>query len=185
MPRRSKMQRIADKQRIMDMIIRGKPETEIAVVIGISQQAVSNEVRKIENEWRETRFDSLDMYKQKELQHLYFLFQEAINGWERSLKESEKKRQRVTKSGIGESATLPVQAQSEVTKEMRMGDPRFLQVAKSIREDIRSLLGIVKPAEESETANTIPKSPNEARKELAEILKANNISVPNELIRSQ
>jgi hypothetical protein len=181
MPRRTKNQRRADKQRIVDMILRGKTGVQIAAVLNISQAVASKEIIKIEDEWKAARFETMDVYKKKELEHLNFLYQEAINGWERSLKESEKKRQRVSKRALNAETVegvAPYQTQAEVTKEERAGDPRFLQVAKGLREDIRQLLGIVQVTE-LKLSTDIPPSPEEARKELAKILAPYGIDAIN------
>jgi len=181
------------------MIMRGKNGAQIAVALNVSETIISKEIKKIESEWREARFDSLDMYKQKELSHLYFIYQEAINGWERSLKESEKKRQRLksiqSQALDGGTTNTPTEAQSEVTKEVRAGDPRFLQVARDVRQQIRELLGL-HIATEPEDLNKLPKSPIEARKELEQIVASNpkefelmlnkfQIALPNESVASQ
>jgi hypothetical protein len=173
MPRRTKNQRRADRLRVAEMILRGKTNVFIAETLNISPSVAGEIVKGIEEEWKSQRLEAMDVYKKRELEHLNFLYQEAINGWERSIREKERKRQRIKSqqhtNAAGATTNQPVESQAEVTKEEQAGDPRFLQTAIKIREDIRNLVGIIQVTE-LKLSSDIPPSPEEARKELAKIL---------------
>jgi len=183
MPRRPKYKRLADLQRIKDMMLAGKTGVEIAATLNISGSVVSNNIKEIEKEWRENRFDDIDFYKTREIQHLAFLYHEAVKGWERSLIEKERKKQRISQKGAtsGETpgAARTTDTQAEVTKEIPVGDSRFLETARKIREDIRTILGLNEIIIDDKRKPF--KSPSEAYKELDEMFKQFGIAMPKEL----
>jgi hypothetical protein len=161
------------KADIADMILRGLDNAYMSKKLGIAPSLVCYYRDRIEEEWRYESLDDIDLWKRRELKVLEYLYRQALEGWERSLTEQKKQKQSVTKNGTGEDSTT-TQAKSEVQKQERSGDPRFLSVANDLRAKIISLLGLEKKIGEKDN-DDMPVSPTEARKELARILKRNKI----------
>lgn len=126
-----------------------------------SLQTVHKDVKKLLEEWRETRIENLDHAVQLELERIDELIREAWEAWEKSKTDGEKTRQKRTgvptpppgeddaanggrgNANTGEIVTVKIEQTSEgITN---CGDPRYLEVIHKNLTERRKLLGLYSP----------------------------------------
>lgn len=87
---KTSLEREQYKNRIVEMYVKRKRQGEIAAELGISQAAVSQWIRKITKEWRDSRFQNLDQLKFEELHRINAMEAEMYEMWE--LSKGKKKK---------------------------------------------------------------------------------------------
>ncbi|MDX9847456.1 MAG: hypothetical protein RBT74_10790 [Tenuifilaceae bacterium] len=146
MARRSKGERERDLNLIAELYTKGRSYREIAFEVNqrngssITYQTVSNEVKRLLAEWKETREDIIDHQKFIELEKIDRLERTYWDGYEKSCqpvkKSSTKKKGSV--QGVNDIETVG-------TEETRVGDPRFLDGVKWCIEQRCKIFGINAP----------------------------------------
>lgn len=123
---------IADK-------LNARPEVDYE----ITQQQVSKDCKKLEELWQEKTAKDMDMLKAREDEYLEFLYGKAMREFSSSQQRYEEVK---TKQKLAQGER-PNNRPDEIqqTRKDRIGDVRFLQLAKDIRSDIRALWGIDSP----------------------------------------
>jgi hypothetical protein len=116
----------------------GKTQDEMAVLAGVCQQRISQDVAIILKEWREARLKFIDDQKMLIEHQLRDLYRRYAEGWQRSLRP---RKQTHTKAVEGTGA----RREAGQTEEQRIGDPRFLDGQRGIVKDIRDLWGLDAP----------------------------------------
>ena len=141
-PKRTPFQREESLHRIASLYLQQWTQAEIAREVGLSQGMISNDLKLIQNRWREETAFNLDEAKGKELARLDALEREYWAAWERSKNERTKKRQETdgkAKDGKPNVKKLSIQM------EQRDGNPAFLDGVRNCIADRRKLLGLDAP----------------------------------------
>lgn len=156
--KRTKAQKLNDRQRIARLRLFSKTQQEIADELGLSQPTVARELKIIESEWQESARADIDAIKARELAQLELLEAEVMEQWERSKKDYEKRvvedKPPGARGGGGKSA--------KIERGGQCGDPRYIQAMVSIKDRKAKLLGIDKPAKTALTdpdGNELPQGP--------------------------
>jgi len=132
--KRSNFQRESDYARITELYLRGKYQSEIAKILGLSQGMISQDLKVIQRRWRESTTLNLDEAKAKELARLDALEREFWSAWEASKTERTKARQEKNVTGTTVKASME--------KEQRDGNPAFLQGVLTCIDRRCKLLGL-------------------------------------------
>lgn len=118
------------------MRIAGKTFSQIARELGMTNSNAQRSFRRVREEWLQSRVNNYDLAVAEELARLDDVIAKANEGWERSLRDAEK---RVTESdekgGVSE----------RIEKAGQAGDPRFLQVILSALQQRQRILGLLTP----------------------------------------
>ena len=125
---------------VQDRICRGETQHDIAAALDISQPAVSKILKRVEERLLHDATWRVERQRARQSARLEFLYRQAIRAWEGSQEESLRRRQRKTGHGSGSEATV-----AEVISEARHGDPRFLEEARRVLEDLRKIWAIDAP----------------------------------------
>jgi DNA-binding CsgD family transcriptional regulator len=125
---------------VLEQILEGRTQHEIAATLGISQPAVSKIARRIEERLLDDLAYKIERQRARQTLRLEFLYREAIHAWHASKQESLRRRQRKSDGGAGEAATI-----AEIVSEDRHGDPRYLEEARKALADLRTVWGINAP----------------------------------------
>lgn len=145
--KRTLEQREADLVDVARLWCQGKGAPQIAAWLSanrpytLSRIQVWHDIQKLIDRWREEETDLVAKRQWAEIGKLEYIFEQAMEGWEKS------KRERVTKyqnskevDGVGgESKNLSVQVS------ISDGDPRFLTTAMQARQRICDILGVDAP----------------------------------------
>lgn len=129
-----------------------KSQQEIADTIGISQSRVSQIVSELQRDWLNSAMRDWDTLKSEELARINEVESEAWIAWRRSTAEyteiTEEVNETPTKQ-IGEDGKITIismgLAKTRLKREMRYGDPRFLQIINQCIERRCNLLGLDAP----------------------------------------
>jgi len=121
-------------------IERGHTQAELAKTLGVSQPAISKIVRRIEERLAEEVAASARRLRTRQTLRLEYLFRESMTAWDASKAETLQRRQRKTEGAAG-----PGQTVAELVSENRYGDPRFLETARRLLEDLRAVWGLNAP----------------------------------------
>jgi hypothetical protein len=136
-PKRTDFERENDYRRITDLYLQGKFQSEIASVLGVSQQQVSYDLAAIQRRWRSDTTINLDEAKQKELARVDNLERVYWGAWERSLEEKVKTR---TEKQTGKDG-----GKASVEKETLLGNPAYLAGVQWCISERCKLLGLYAP----------------------------------------
>lgn len=134
--RRTKVQRLKDREQIAGLLLRSHTLVRIAEITGLSYKTIQREVRVLEAEWRDAASADIAEVQVRELRRLEQIESEAWAEWERSKQDYEK---RVSQSG-GEGGGY-----DKTETGGRLGDPRYLQAALAAHERRCKLLGLDAP----------------------------------------
>ena len=120
---------------VLDQVLMGRTQHQIAATLGITQPAVSKIVRRIEERLLADVTYKADRQRARQTLQLGYLYGEAMNAWQASKQDDVRRRQRKTDSGGGAGATII----AEMVAENQHGDPRYLEVARKVLGDLRAL----------------------------------------------
>jgi predicted DNA-binding protein YlxM (UPF0122 family) len=144
------------RQRIWDMYVQGKSQSEIATEMQVTQQAISQTLRRITQDSTDNLLESVVEHKIKQAARLEYLYQQAMLAWESSRKDKSRRGRRwraaSAAAGAGPGAT---DEQNEVILESAFGDPRFLDTARGILSDIRRMWGLDAPIKQQVLVATL------------------------------
>ena len=122
--KRSKQQRIKDRETTSRMYRLGYTHQDIANVIGVSRVQVTLDIKAITKVWRESTQTDMQEARAKELAAIDALEATAWEDYERS-KEDKLKHVETNKRSTGEGDSF---VQETVSREEVVGDPRFLAI---------------------------------------------------------
>ena len=125
------------EQLVIDRSTAGDSQYDIARDLKISQSAVSQILRRVDERWAQENLDVVGRHKAAEARKLDHVHREALRAWEESKAQKTRRRQRKTESG---SSPLGGTV-AEVTVEDSHGDPRFLEIARKAVADQARLWG--------------------------------------------
>lgn len=100
--------------------------------IKITQQAVSIDLKALDQLWRQSAIDNIDKWKRETLKQYRYLYQQSLAAWELSLEDAEE-----TTTGGKNGATEKVKGQS--------GNPAHIHNAQDALKAIREILGLDQP----------------------------------------
>jgi len=126
--------------RVMEQILIGQSQHQIATALGISQPAVSKIVARIEARLLDDVAWKVDRQRARHTLRLEYLYAEAMRAWRASQDDGLRKRQRKTDGSGGAATTI-----AEIVSENRHGDPRYLEAARQMLADLRTLWGVNAP----------------------------------------
>jgi predicted transcriptional regulator len=135
---RSKRETLAqDKRRevVADLYLKGWSQMAIAAHLGLSQATISNDLKAIQAQWRESSVRDFDSARERELRKLDRVERESWAAWERS--------QKPTQSAV--MSTDGSEQRTQKTVKEQCGDPRFLEQIVRCIASRRALLGIDAP----------------------------------------
>ena len=127
---------------VADLYVLGWYQADIARHVGVSQPTVSNDLKAIQKEWRQSAIRDFDVLRERELKKLDRLEREAWDAWDRSKKPAQQAV--VNTSGEMQST------QKKVTEQV--GDPRYLEQISKCIASRRALLGLDAPAKIAPTS---------------------------------
>lgn len=150
-----------------------------------SLNTVHRDVKRMLEEWRETRIENLDLAIQLELERIDDLIREAWEAWDKSKQDYEKTHTKQTGTptqpgqnaespdGDGRIVTVKIERTSEeITK---YGNPRYLEVIHKNLAERRKLLGLYSPDKA-----VIKTEADMTREDIeAELSRLRNIQSPN------
>jgi predicted transcriptional regulator len=134
---------------VLEQMLEGRTQHQIAAASGISQAAVSKILRRVEERLLADVAWKVERQRARHTVRLEFIYAEAIRSWHTSKEETLRRRQRKTEGGSGGAATI-----AELVSENRHGDPRYLDEARKALSDLRTLWGVDAPERMSIEATT-------------------------------
>lgn len=135
------------EQLVIELHTAGRSQHEIARIVGITQAAVSQIIRRVDERWARENQHRLERFKAEQDRKLNFLHRQALEAWERSKTERRRRRQR--QGGAGATGETSV---SELIIDDVYGDPRYLETARRVLADLtrlRQAPGVARGREES------------------------------------
>jgi hypothetical protein len=139
----------ARRHRVASFYLQGKFQSDIAQLVGISQQQVSHDLKALHTLWLQEMVQDLDARKSVELKRLDRIEVAAWEGWERSLQPREITLTEATEGGEttveGVRVPRPATRKASMRKEGQAGDPRFLQTVQKCVERRCAILGLNAP----------------------------------------
>jgi hypothetical protein len=159
--KRTSDQRDADRALIVDLLIKGLSQREIAAVINadedrpytITQQTAANDIRHIRKAWKEEYIGKHDEILGGQLAMLAKVKREALAEFERSKTNWSGKATKVKGTGGKEKTTVNEVEQTN-REEGRLGDPRYLDVILKATDREAKLLGLDAPAKHDHSIST-------------------------------
>jgi predicted transcriptional regulator len=125
---------------VLEQILEGRTQHQIAASVGISQPAVSKIVRRLEERLLADLSQKAERHRARQTLRLEHLYGQAMEAWKESKTEGLRRRQRKTERDDGGGSTT-----AELMAENRQGDPRYLDEARKALGDLRKLWGIDAP----------------------------------------
>ena len=139
--RPDKKLRIAKRrQQVAVLYLQGNTQVAIAREVGAQQPTISNDIKAIQKEWRESAIRDFDLLREEELQKLAQIEVEAWAAWVRSQKPAQEARVRDSDP-----------SNAVKTMKSRTGDPRFLEIVMKCSASRRELLGLDAPVKVAPT----------------------------------
>lgn len=150
---------------IAEMYLKGKYQSEIATELGISQAAISKNLKAIREEWLKSTLINFNEAVAKELAKVDNLERVYWESWERSLKNFKSKTTK-TPTKLGTQKTTKV--------EERVGSVQFLQGVQWCIEKRCKLLGLDAPERlQIDWRETLPDGiePHDVTEQFSELMK--------------
>lgn len=135
MSRQSHIAREHRHRQVAALYLQGKWQTEIAQLVGISQQQVSYDLKLLQKRWYQESIADIDQRKAIELQRIDKIECECWEAYERSKQPREVT---VTEATKGPYATRKATRRLEG----QVGDPRFLERIQKCIDQRCQILGI-------------------------------------------
>ena len=141
-PRRSKFQIEDNRRDSTRLYLRGKTQSEIAELLGISRSMVAYDLKAIQEQWRENTVRDLDADKARELAKTDELERIYWAAWESSLEQRETTATARTEAGDSIRTTAPMKRESQG------GNPVYLQGVMGCMQRRAKLLGLDAPTKQ-------------------------------------
>ncbi len=128
------------EQEVVRLATAGRSQHEIARATGISQPAVSQILRRVDERWMKENADRVARHKAEQIRKLDHLHREALRAWEASKAQRTRRRQRKTDAGAGSGGG----AIAELIVDDSHGDPRYLEAARRALADLARVWGLAR-----------------------------------------
>jgi hypothetical protein len=139
--RRSKSQITRDLKRIGELYLQGRYQHEIAEELGLSTGTISNDLKRLHAEWRESAATDIEKKKSEELSKIDHLERTYWEGWLRSCEDEVVTTERFFEVDGEEKSETTVKTKP------RDGNTKFLDgVDKCVRQRCK-ILGVEAPTE--------------------------------------
>jgi len=125
---------------VLDQMLAGRTQHQIAANLGISQPAVSKIERRIEERLLADAAYQAERQRARQTLQLRYIYGEALDAWHASKADAVRRRQRKAE-GVGAAGG----SVAEVVAENQHGDPRYLEVARKALGDLRDVWGVNAP----------------------------------------
>jgi len=125
---------------VLDQMLAGRTQHQIAASLGISQPAVSKIERRIEERLLSDAAYKTERQRARQTLQLRYIYGEALDAWHGSKADAVRRRQRKSE-GVGSTGG----SVAEVVAENQHGDPRYLEVARKALGDLRDVWGVNAP----------------------------------------
>jgi hypothetical protein len=123
------------RQRVAELYLTGKLQSDIGQVLGVSQQQVSHDLKIVQRQWLASSIRDFDTHKAELLAKIDAVERAAWAAWDRSLQPREVTLQkRITGKDPRDEASI--------RRETPVGDPRFLERIQKCIEQRCDILGI-------------------------------------------
>jgi DNA-binding CsgD family transcriptional regulator len=129
------------RSRVLDMYLRGRSQSEIAIALSVHQATVSRDLKALEREWATLNQANLTMWRNRELARLDAFERQCWMSWRASIGERRKSRSKTRRDLDGR----PVWIETVVTREQSPGDPQYLDGVMWCIEQRCKLLGLYAP----------------------------------------
>ena len=116
----------------------GASQAEIAEELNVTQQHISQVLKKVLDKWTLSNIADIDKIKREELNKLNFLELEYMQAWERSKLNAEKS---ITKAESS-NPTKPEKYTKQKVSEGQCGDPRYLEGVERVIKRRCEIIGI-------------------------------------------
>jgi hypothetical protein len=120
------------RAKVADLYLQGWPQMQIAAHLGCAQTTVSSDLRRIQQQWRESAVRDFDLAREIELHKIDRVERECWSAWERSQKPAQ-------------SAHISDETHQRRTRRHvrnQYGDPRFMEQVNKCIAMRCSLLGL-------------------------------------------
>jgi hypothetical protein len=134
---------------VLEYILDGRTQHQIAEALSISQPAVSKIARRVEERLLADLAYKAERQRARQTLRLEHIYGHAMQAWQDSKQEGLRRRQRKTEHDGGAGTTV-----AELVSENRHGDPCYLDEARKALADMRKLWGIDAPERVSIDAST-------------------------------
>lgn len=125
---------------VLDQMLAGRTQHQIAANLGISQPAVSKIERRIEERLLADAAYQAERQRARQTLQLRYIYGEALDAWHASKADAVRRRQRKAE-GVGAAGG----SVAGVVAENQHGDPRYLEVARKALGDLRDVWGVNAP----------------------------------------
>jgi predicted transcriptional regulator len=127
-------------------------QTQIAALLGTTQQSISRDIAILKERWRAESVHEVGEVQREILANLEAIEEEAWEAWRRSREDAEKVVERLPRS---EEESADADPKTGFIKERTMasqyGDPRFLEQVRKIQEDRAKIYGVNAPTKVAPT----------------------------------
>jgi DNA-binding CsgD family transcriptional regulator len=134
---------------VLEQLLVGRTQHQIAEALGISQPGVSKIVRRAEEKLLTDFAYKTERQRARQTLRLEHIYGQAMHAWQDSKQEGLRRRQRKTEHESGTGSTV-----AELISENRHGDPRYLDEARKALTDMRKVWGVDAPERVSIDAST-------------------------------
>ena len=134
-PRRTKLEREYDLDRIKEMRLQRMSLRQIAKKVGLSPQMVNKEVKELEKRYREQNDADIRAQKNEDLERLAYLERLAFQAWFKSCKVQ------VIKKEVDKDSGQWPGIDNHTTKKKLIGDPRYIKEIRELIVELHRLLG--------------------------------------------
>jgi len=126
--------------RVMEQILEGRTQHQIAESLDISQPGVSKITRRMEERLLADVALKVERQRARHTLRLEHMYAESMRAWRGSQEDATRRRQRKAEGGGGAGGTF-----AELVSENRHGDPRYLEEARKALTDLRKVWGVDAP----------------------------------------
>lgn len=128
------------ESRVLELVLEGCTQHQIADALEISQPAVSKIVRRVEERLLADLAYKVERQRARQTLRLEHVYGQAMQAWKESKQEAVRRRQRKTDHPGGAGSTI-----AELVSENSHGDPRYLDEARKALTDLRKVWGVDAP----------------------------------------
>lgn len=146
--RRDSMRMDHRRTKATELYIQGLSITQIADELGVTRQTIHTDIKSVREEWQRDRIFGMNMFKQRELEIIDRIADEAWLSWKKSLLESVSIKENIVSGSEDEPAIVTA---SERTRKGQCGNPAFLQTMLQCSADRRKVLGLDAPTKVAPT----------------------------------